>query len=147
MTALACQVARPLHRLGAHMRELGEGGVAVTAGKGIGVEGAGDSEYHPEAVLHHRVVVDLFEPLTLATPEILSLRRGILLALARGITYILHRSPFETARALNGGGHFFVTVRASRSRFSPTLLLGAGQAGKPNGADRGGAMTPVSAIL
>src|SRR5262249_61769174 len=110
--------ARTRHRLGDPRREVGGGGVAVTTGKGIGVEGAGDSKYPPEAVLHHRVVVDLFEPLTLATPEILSLRRGILLALARGITYILHRSPFETARALNGGGHFFFTVRESRSRFS-----------------------------
>src|SRR5262249_15291493 len=48
---------------------------------------------------------------------IATLRRKIVVALARRIMLIGHRSTLETARALNGRGHFFVSVANRCSLF------------------------------
>jgi hypothetical protein len=93
VAALDGELQGALHRLGVNVRKLGEIVVAREAGEivRLGIQAAGDGVHNAGRRTHHlRVVKNLVEPLTSAASEIFSLRRGILVALARGIVYSLH---------------------------------------------------------
>jgi hypothetical protein len=102
VAALAQGTAGTLNRLRAHMGSRGKRVVTPGASERICIEGAIDGDHFVVVRLHPRIVVDLIQPLTSASAEVLA--TIFCLALARRIVFICHCESHLARSSCEDGG-------------------------------------------